>query len=120
MRQQQGLALGSTLVLLVLVGFFLLTVVRVVPMYMNNYKIKGAFTALQESGQLASMSQREIHSALGKRFDVNYIEHVKPADVKITRNSKGVKLELHYESRATLFYNLALVADFHHKIEVKR
>lgn len=117
LKSQQGLTLLSIAFILFLIGFFVLLTLKVVPIYLDHNKVKNALTALEKDPAFATMSEYEIRSSLGKRFNLNYVYDVKPEDVKIVKSGTYTKAEVEYETVVKLVYNLSVLAEFHDVIE---
>jgi hypothetical protein len=54
---------------------------------------------------------------LFRRFDISYVDSVKPQNVKVTRQN-GYQLNVAYEVRRNLMYNLDFVAVFDKTVEL--
>jgi len=118
-KRQQGLTAGGWLLVLALVGFFVLLVLRLFPIYSNNYKIKGIVESLGEEQNLFRMQRKEMLRIIDKRLNINFAEGFKQEHLVVKLLQSGNK-EIHitYEDRRPILGNLDVVAKFDNFIVV--
>ncbi len=116
-KRQQGLTLISIVFILGLIGFFVLLTLKVVPIYSDHGKVTSALAALKETPNFKELSEAEIRSGLGKRFDINYVYDVKNEDITVVKHGNYVKVDIEYETVVKLVGNLSLLAEFHDTVE---
>ena len=63
------------------------------------------------------LSPEQVRDRLFRRFDISYVDSVKPQNVKVTRQN-GYQLNVAYEVRRNLMYNLDFVAVFDKTVEL--
>ena len=117
-RQEQGYTLISLTFILGLVAFFFLLLFKIGPIYLDNSKVKSAFSALESQGNLSELAESEIRSSLDKRFNMNYVSDLKAQEVKITKQGSYVKVEADYEVVRNIVGNLSVLVEFDEVIEV--
>lgn len=116
-RQQKGYTLISLTFILGLVAFFILLLFKIGPIYLDHVKVKNAFSALENQGNLAELSDSEIRSSLDKRFNMNYVGDLKAQEVKIIKQGGYVKVEADYEVVRQIVGNLSVLVEFDDVIE---
>jgi hypothetical protein len=113
MRKQRGVTTIGWIFLLVPLAVVLYAGIRVVPEYLNYYKV---VTAMKETAtQLKSddaLSPATIRNAVEKRFDIGYIEEPKVNDILVAKEEKGWTMTADYEKTVPLFGNLHLLMAF--------
>lgn len=114
---QSGLTLMSFLIVLVVVGFFIFVGMKLFPVYTEYYSVVSNMKGLAEEPGVKQLSPEQIRERLRKRFDISYIESVKPHNIKIERKD-GYHLTIAYEVRRNLMYNLDFVAVFDKTVEL--
>jgi len=119
-HKQKGLTAISLLFVLALVGGAIYTALRVVPMYLNYYKVVSVLESIKEDRETADLGKYKIRDLISRRFNINYVEHIDAKDVKIKKTQKGMVMSVEYEERAPLFSNLSVVASFDKSVEVTR
>lgn len=114
--RQQGMGFFGVLMLLILFGFIAVVGMKLIPVYLESFKIDAALKGVIEDSNVSERSKQEIYDTLIKRLDVDDVESITFRNirdkVKIDRNKEQVIITATYERRAPLFYNLTLLADF--------
>ena len=114
MRKQRGVTMIGWIFLLVPMVIVLYAGIRVIPEYLNYYKV---MTALKETAvQLKSdetLGPAAIRGSIEKRFDVGYIEEPNSRDIAVSKNEKGDwAMTADYEKAVPMFGNLHLLMVF--------
>ena len=111
MRKQQGVSLMGLIMILfvvVVVGIFSL---KLIPAYMEFYKIKAAVEAIA-ADKARSSSVNEIKKAFESRSAIDDISSVKADDLEITKEGGQVVIAFGYRKEVTLGGNVGLFVDF--------
>jgi hypothetical protein len=111
---QRGMTYLGMLILMVVIAFAAIVVIKVMPLYTENFKVQSSLKSLAEEvgKQHDPISPSELERLLLNRFSVNDIEHVGKDDIEITKENGRTVITVSYEARVSLFYNLDLVARF--------
>lgn len=118
--RQRGITLLGALVMLGILGFFAFLVMRLFPVYSEYHSVTTAMKGLQGEPGVGQMTPEKIRELLNRRLYISYVESVKPNHVKITRSGTGYNLNIKYEVRRPLAYNLDFVASFDKTVELQR
>ena len=114
---QSGLTLMSFLIVLVVAGFFIYIGMKLFPVYTEYYSVVSNMKGLAEEPGVKQLSDAQVRERLRKRFDISYIDSVKPQNIKLERKD-GYQLTIAYEVRRNLMYNLDFVAVFDKTVEL--
>jgi flagellar biogenesis protein FliO len=117
-QHQQGLTFLSLIFVLGLIGFFILLVLKIGPIYLDHSKVENALAALEKSTDIATRSVPEVRQSLDKRFNISYVTAVTQEDVKITKSDNYLKVEIEYEVVKKIVGNLSVLVEFYDFIEV--
>lgn len=117
-QHQQGLTFISLIFVLGLIGFFILLVLKIGPIYLDHSKVANALSALEKSTDIATRSVPEVRQSLDKRFNISYVTAVTQEDVKITKSDNYLKVEIEYEVVKKIVGNLSVLVEFYDFIEV--
>lgn len=117
-RRQQGYTLISLIFILGLVALFVLLLFKIGPIYLDHSKVKNAFAAIEQTPEIESFSESEIRSSLNKRFNLNYVEDLKPQDVKIIKQGNYIRIHANYEVVEKIFGNLSVLVEFDDVVEI--
>ena len=99
---------------IVLGGIVVLAGFKLLPVYVNNQKVKSIANEVLDDQVLAKLPKREIKKAIQTKFNDHNLDHLNPEEVvSVKRDSNGsLVLDLKYEERRKLLYNIELVAGF--------
>ena len=117
---QHGWTMWTLLLSLALVAFFALLLMRLVPHYMDNYKLEDALERVAEDPRVASMSRNQI---IGKLTNILYIDYghdivdLKEA-LSVEKDQGRVTLSIEYEVVVHLVSNVSALLDFDVRADV--
>ncbi len=111
-RKQSGITLVGFIVILGVVGLFIYVGMKLIPMYTEYYGVKQAMKGLSMEPGINNSTPDHIRSLFTRRLYVNYSENVEPEHVKIERIEGGWRMNVAYEVRKPLIYNLDVVGRF--------
>lgn len=115
--KQRGLTLISLIFVLGIIGFFVLLILKIGPIYLNHSKVVNAMAALEQTDNITSMTQREILANLDKRFNMNYVEFVTHDDISIAAQPGYVRVNIDYDRIEPIIGNLSVLVEFHEGFE---
>jgi hypothetical protein len=119
-KHQQGLGFVGWLVVVLIVGIIAMQAFKLFPAYVESITIR---SQLNEMAQLTDgvedLTNREIRTRLGNFFRVNAVSKEASSSLDVTRSDGHVVIEMEYERRVSMFYNIDLVMSFHHRLNSK-
>jgi hypothetical protein len=110
--RQRGVSMIGFLLLAVVVIFFAMLAMKLVPAYIEFFSVKKILVAMAQEGDTKSMSNADLRTSFAKRANVGYVTVVKPEDLSIDRSGGNVVISVDYEYRTALIGNISLVVDF--------
>ncbi len=117
--QQRGVTMIGWIFLLVPMAIVIYAGIRVVPKYLDYYKIVSAMK--ETATKLASdetLMPSTIRGSLEKRFDTGYVE-MDVADIDVAKNEAGQwTMTADYDEQAPLFGNLSVNLKFHETVVI--
>jgi Tfp pilus assembly major pilin PilA len=116
LHKQKGMTAIGWLIVLGLIAFFVMTVLRLFPMYMEYSKVASVMESLANEPGLANKTKTEIVSLIGKRFDINDVKTVTAKQAIITKEDGLVKIKMEYERREEFLGNIDIVGKFSKEI----
>ncbi len=119
-RSISGITLIGFLMVLAVVGFFAYIAMKLFPVYSEYYGVLQAMKALQVEPAITNKTPDQIRSLLDRKFNISYVTSVKPNNIRITRNGGGYLLNIKYEVRDNMIYNIDFVAKFDKTIDLSR
>ena len=89
MKKQQGATVVGMLFIAALVGSGLILAAKLVPAYLEFMSVKKILSSMATSGDLKSMSPKEIQNSFFKRANVGDVKSVKPEDLTVSREGNS-------------------------------
>lgn len=109
---QKGMTAIGWLLVLAIAAIFALVVIKLIPVYLDGYKIASSMDSLATDSSAHGKSPGELKKMLLKRLDINMIYDIKAEDISITRDQGGYSVEIDYEPRIPMIGNLYVVVVF--------
>jgi Tfp pilus assembly major pilin PilA len=117
-NKQKGMTAIGWLLVIAIVAIFALMLLKLMPVYLEGYKITSALDALATDASVRGKNPNELKKVLLRRFDIDSIYDIKSDDINITRSSNGYSVEIDYEPRVSFIGNLYFVVVFDKTVEV--
>lgn len=111
-RNQSGMTLISFVIVAAVVGTALYIAMKLFPMYQEYYAVKSAVKGLAAEAGIANEQPAQIKQKLFKRFNIGYVDDVKPEHVKIESTGNSRVMHINYEVRVNMIANLDAVGRF--------
>ena len=113
LRKQSGVTLIGWIFLLTPMAIVLYAGLRAGPEYFAYYKCVSAMEkTATELRSDPTLSKQTIESALGKRFDIGYVEKPSIDQIAIAKSGEGWTMTADYESTVPVFGNLGMIMQF--------
>lgn len=111
--RQKGMTMIGWLIVLALIGFFTLLVLRLGPIYLQNYEVKSHLKGLHQEPLITQKSNAEIRKLLTRRFEIDNIDTViKPNMIQIDSGEGRIKIRIQYEVRTKILGNVDALVSF--------
>lgn len=110
---QSGMTLISFMLMFVLIGFFMLLILKLAPIYLENLKVTSTLNALKKEPGLADKTPKEILAMVQKRWDINSIDRISANDSLVVDKTGGfVKIQVDYEVEEHILANISVLVKF--------
>lgn len=117
LKAQKGASVFGIVILLVIVGMFLLSALKVAPSYMDNNVIVNAMEGIISNNDFEAMSISEVRASLQRTLTTNNIREFDMTNVVLTREGDDRFVDINYESRVPLFYNIEILVVFENRFD---
>ena len=115
-NRQRGLSFLTLIALVGMLGFAAVIGLKLIPVYMDSWKIDGIMTAVISEPGVNEQSRQEVINAMLKRLDIDAVEGVNYSNWKerlsVTKRKNNVTIDVNYEITTPLIGNLSLLAVF--------
>lgn len=119
-RKQRGMTLIGWVIVLAIIGVFATAALKILPIYLENYKISSVLAGLKSEFSGKDASREDIRGYLSRRFDVESIRAIKTKDVEIKAQGDSFRVRVNYDSRTTFIGNLDFIVTMDKAVEVPR
>lgn len=120
--KQTGITFISLLLLLVILGFLALLVLRLAPIYLENYTIRSVLAGLKQEPGLAQQSAHKIRSMIENRLYINEVRRFdkqrSPEYIRLKKKDDELKISIDYEVRQHIVGNVDALVSFANSVEL--
>lgn len=119
-KRQQGMTLLGWIIVLGLIAFFVLLTLRLLPNYLENFKVAETLESLRNEPDITRKPPSEIRKLISRRFIINDVTNIEARDVKITNDKGRMTVRARYEIRVPILGNVDAVTKFDESVELIR
>ena len=113
MKAQRGITLIGFIMLMAVVGVFLFVGLKLFPVYAEYYSAVTDLKASCKEPDAPTANLLQMRNKLDRRFNISYVDSIDTKkDVKVIVDGDKRMLNIKYEVRKPLIYNLDFVAKF--------
>ncbi|MHB1587656.1 MAG: DUF4845 domain-containing protein [Acidiferrobacteraceae bacterium] len=117
-RRQTGITLFGMVLVVFVVVFFTLLVLKLLPAYLNNFKVKSDLKNLVQQPNASRLSMSEIMDGLERRFEIDEVSYVHLSkNLTVTRIAGGKRIVIRYSVLVPMFYNVSAIVNFDDHVE---
>ena len=111
-NRQGGLTAFSLLLVALVVGFFLICVVKIGPVYLESMTVKSIVEQAAEEARNEELGKAEIHDRIAKKLLINTVNGMSMKDVEVRGVGEDMEIDANYEVRKPLLFNIDVVVKF--------
>lgn len=112
-RVQRGFTLTKLLMICVVVGVLALLAMKLVPEYIEYYKIKTDVAAVaQEANANPNSTVPDIRRAFDRRAEIDHLKDFDSRDLEISKDGNRIVVEFAYERKVHLIKNISVLIEF--------
>lgn len=111
-QRQAGMSIWGMLVIAIMVGFYVLCAVKLIPVYTEYLSVKEILTKVAREHQPGTTTTGQMRRRLDNLFNTNQIYGLKPSEVEIYRKGGKTFIDGNYEGRVTIAGQLDIVLRF--------
>ncbi len=117
-QKQAGMTAIGWIGVIALILMFVLMVLKLLPIYMDGYKVGSVLSDLKDEPGVANMTPVMISNMIMKRLDINMVDNVTREDIYIDKLKNSMNVEIDYEVREGLLGNIDVVVHFQKAISI--
>jgi Domain of unknown function (DUF4845) len=121
LKRQSGMTMWSLLFVFGTLAFFLFLFFKLLPPYMDDFKIKSALDSLGRQPDVGTMTVPEVKEAIRKRLEIDSADDLFDLNKILTVEPRGKTKSIHisYETVVPMAFNISALINFDHSIEVR-
>jgi len=117
-HRQRGMTPIGWILVFLLIAFFVLIALKLVPIYLDSYTVGSVLSDLKKEPGIATMSPREVEATIRKRLDINMVKGLSADDIIIEKVGDTLNINAEYEVRENVMGNVDIVVSFDKSVEV--
>ncbi len=111
--KQRGITLLGFIMVLAVVGVFAFVGFKLFPVYTEYYSAVSDLKASCKEPDAANANLQQMRAKLDRRFNISYVSSIDiDKNVKLVKTGDVKSININYEVRKPLIYNLDFVAKF--------
>ena len=119
-NKQHGATIWVNLIWILMGVVIAIFAVKVIPIYLDNYTVAGSLEGLKSEEGLSQLKDRDILRKLEGYFTINNVRTIGKEKINIEREKrKLVAINIDYEVREHLFYNIDVILSFKNRLEAQ-
>lgn len=118
-RHRQGGMTGTGwLLVLALIGFFSMLIIKLAPVYMENYSVKTVLESLKEEPLISQKSVGEVRKMIQRRLKVNGVYEMDKEAIKIKKEGGVMNVDITYQVTRHMAGNIDILISFSDNIKL--
>lgn len=117
-NSQRGFTFWTLSFVLLVIGFVVFNVLKLMPVYTDEFAVETAVTSLESDRAESYTGAMSVKQALLKRLYMSNVTNVKSDDISVVREYQTYKVDVDYEVRLPYIKNINLLITFKHHAEV--
>ncbi len=111
-QRQSGMAIWGMIVIAIMVGFYVLCAIKLIPIYTEYLSVKEILTKVAKEHVPGTTTTGQMRRRLDNLYNTNQIYATKPSEVEIYRKEGKTYIDGTYEGRVTIAGKLDAVLRF--------
>lgn len=111
-RHQAGMSILGMLAILLMLGFFAMNIIRMIPAFMEYLSVKDVISRIAMDPDTADESPADIRRTIANIFNTNQIYLLDPKDVEVFAKSGKTYIDANYEVRLPVMWKIDSILTF--------
>ena len=117
-HRQRGMTPIGWIFVFLLIAFFTLIALKLVPIYLDSFTIGSVISDLKKEPGISAKTPREVVTIIEKRLDINMVEGITADDILVEKRGDTMTISADYEVRKNMLGNVDVVVSFNKTVEV--
>ena len=111
-KSQQGMTAIAMMMLLGLIGFNAVIFIKLLPAYMDSFKVATAVKGIETDDRAEGAADKEIKGLIIKRLGIDDVEYITNDNIIIKKSGSKRTLYVEHESQVSMFGNVDALISF--------
>ena len=111
-QRQKGMSIPGMLIIAIMVGFYVMCFIKMVPHYSEYLTIKDIVSTVSAEHQPGTTTVGQVRRRLDRLFNTNQIYAIKIGDIEIYREKGKTYIDARYEARIPIAGRIDAVLNF--------
>lgn len=111
-RGQTGMSIPGMLVVAVMVGFFVMCIIRMWQPYFEYLSVRNIIQNISSEHGAADLRVTDIRRSIAKNFNTNQIYELNPREVEVYRREGKTYIDARYEVRIPIMGRIDAILNF--------
>lgn len=116
-NKQNGMTGISILIIIMLLVVVVASVVKILPIYFDSFKVADVISSLEDKRGLGDMTNNDIAKLILDGLEINQVSSVVRNDIYVEKTKYKVFIDVEYEVRKVMFGNLDVIISFKYSVE---
>lgn len=110
--RQRGMGLLGLLLIAIMVGFFVMSAIRILPGYLEYMSVRDIVERVAGEYDRNGDTFADLRRKLADYFNTNQIKTLDPRDIEISRDEGDVIINANYEQRIPLVWRIDAIVKY--------
>lgn len=111
-QRQSGLSILSILVIMMMLGFFVMCIIRMAPAYFEYLSVRKIIESIAVDHGAEQFSVNDIRRRISNQFNTNQVYQLSPKEVEVYRREGKTYIDANYEVRIPVMGRIDAVLKF--------
>mgnify|MGYP000176859864 CR=1 FL=1 len=117
-NRQSGMSFIGMMIIVIMVGFFVMCGIRMIPRYLEFVTVKEIVTKIATAPDAEELTVSEIRQKIANVFNTNQIYDLKPRDVEVYRKEGKTYIDAGYEVRVPVMGRIEALLNFNELVVI--
>lgn len=111
-ERQKGMTLTGWMGVIILILFFAIAGMKIVPIYLENYTVKEVVNRLSQEPLITKKSSVQVRNMIMRRLDMNGVYDLTKQNVSVIKTPGVMNVNITYTVQKNMFGNIDIIVSF--------
>ncbi|GAA4648375.1 hypothetical protein GCM10023116_06420 [Kistimonas scapharcae] len=120
MKEQRGASMIAVVAWLAFAAFLFTCVIKFTPLYHDNFSVEKTLDSIEQRDGVEDAAVADIRDWLDRGFQVNNLPELIEDSAKVRREGNDIIIDVNYERRVPMIYNIDAVLTFKNSRKIRQ